>query len=313
MNAWSVPSLTLVRKLYDVVVEEDDELVTIREEGDKINIYFREVPPRKQTRVNFKLQGFFSAYFAIRAEDLPLVSLLLSEPIDELSEILESHDIFAPDKLDGGLSNAQTLATTDNSGPIERRENLISNEDATESNGSSSGEGEEQDATDSDGEGGSILASMSNLSLYPRTLRELIPSHQTRVENVIRRAGNYQLSNSFVADAHNRSTPEGGGEASGPSENTATAAYSQSSRRHSSNQRPSPSSTLFHSGSGGTSARNGPRVRAHISPPSSPSPSPGRSQLRGTIQPRPVQDIRFREIGFLGESFVCRYHHQFPY
>jgi len=162
-----------------------------------------------------------------------------------------------------------------------------------------------------------VLASMSSLSLYPRTLRELIPSHQTRVENVIRRAANYQLSNSLVADAHDQSTPEGGGEASRHCEDTATAAYSQSPGGYSSSQRPSPSSTRFHSGSGGTSTRNEPRVRAYISPLSSPlpspSPSPGRSQLRGTIQPRPVQDIRFREIGFLGESFVCPYYHQFPY
>ncbi|KAK7428051.1 hypothetical protein QQZ08_005483 [Neonectria magnoliae] len=85
------------RCLGSIIVEEDNELITVQEESTFTRIYFRQnIPQAKQPEVNYKLAEYFSKQYHVRAEDMNLFNLLLSAPLNDLDTILAMHNRFLP-------------------------------------------------------------------------------------------------------------------------------------------------------------------------------------------------------------------------
>jgi hypothetical protein len=313
--------------LDDIETTEDDELVTFRETQEVTNIYFREeISDSDQFMARWKLARYFSGKLQIDANDHLLLDFALSAPISQLASFMESQNRFPADEHDDEETRGRAIAVEAEAVLPEQSESNYGSEDEYELGGS---DNEYQD-TYSDSEvstgmrygtadrqvavpsvstdsmrrpvprsNSSTMAPRS--SQYPQSLQELIPSHRMMTASVIQSASNFQISDSVVARAPTQ--PRG---------------------EHSGLRLSLPIRTRnIHDDSGqGPSADQVPSVLSQREPNGHGNvPYAFRSAAGSAIQPRqrfgqllaevrtrnqPVTELRYREIGFLGEAFVLR-------
>ncbi|KPM41940.1 hypothetical protein AK830_g4632 [Neonectria ditissima] len=99
LRVWSVPSLVVVRRIGLVVVEEDNELITFQEDSALTNIYLRlEIPLWKEAEVNYRLAEFFSKQYNVKSEDLNFFNFLLGAPVGNLGSMLAGRNRSQPEE-----------------------------------------------------------------------------------------------------------------------------------------------------------------------------------------------------------------------
>lgn len=308
IHVWSVPSITIKRRLDGIEVDEDNELITVQENQNITDIYFREkILECQQPMVNFKLAEYFSSQFEIKFEDANFLTLLLSAPMSQLPAIMEDYNGFLSDEHDNGESGSEATTGEEGPTPVERSEDRRGDEDGIEL-GRSDEEERRDDQLDVASESTDRQAECESPSVfthastqYPQSLRELVPSHKSRTESVVRRANHFRMSDSLVARTPTQPRRTGGGFRHSLPIRTgnnhygydyrSSAGQETSAASFPGNHRHRNISDPFVGSAGGD-----------ISPPSSPVRSPARAGAR----PVPVREVRHREIGFQGEDFVLR-------
>ncbi|RSM01630.1 hypothetical protein CDV31_011271 [Fusarium ambrosium] len=176
LQVWSVPSVVITRRLGSITVEEDNEFVTFQEIVDYTKVYFRAVTPSsKHAEVNYKLAEFFSRQHDVKPQDINLFNLLLTAPLDELNTIMAKHNRYPPDA--GSIS---ILSASDETDP----EIMVLDEPSGQFIAL------ERRAPVSE----QNLSTFSDQIQAQYSLRDLIPSFQTRFQSVARSARNYRIS-----------------------------------------------------------------------------------------------------------------------
>ncbi|KAH7317120.1 hypothetical protein B0I35DRAFT_434596 [Stachybotrys elegans] len=100
LRTWIVPSIVITRRLGTITTEEDNSMVTFQETSGLTNVYFRErIPQSKGYNVTFMLSEFFCQQCSIRPEDKNIVNSLLCAPLEDLAEIMISNDRYLPDRV----------------------------------------------------------------------------------------------------------------------------------------------------------------------------------------------------------------------
>ncbi|RYP69608.1 hypothetical protein DL770_008214 [Monosporascus sp. CRB-9-2] len=248
LRVWSVPSIMVTWCLDDVEVTNDNEVILIEEKEETTDIYFREgFQESDQPAVNFELLEYFISTFAIDVEDTNLVNLLMSAPISRLPGIMEKHDISLPeDSDDDGTDSEEIDSEDDNATAVDRTEEPSNGELNVELSENDKDEGScgkplvASSARDSDVESEIFSSFAPTRPHRPQSLRELIPSHQSSTESIIRQASHFRMADSLVATTsiqqyeldgvfrqslpiRTRSIHDGGGGRSSPGQPTATA------------------------------------------------------------------------------------------
>ncbi|KAH7013105.1 hypothetical protein EDB80DRAFT_607184 [Ilyonectria destructans] len=194
IRAWSVPSVVITRCLDSIEIEEDNELVTFKEEPFFTDIYFRAViTPSNQPDVIFKLADFFSQQYAVKSEDMNLFILLLNTPLDNLNSTMAQHNRFIPD---GGMldykSSNQRGVNQQESEPM----------DLVRDQHSELSERVQEDpdcimitteATEP------IQMPVSSPSInFQHLLRQLVPSFESRSQSIANSARNFRISKHHI-------------------------------------------------------------------------------------------------------------------
>lgn len=79
-------------------IEEDNNLITLQEDADTINIYLRAtIPPSKLHAVKFELAKFFTKLYDVKSEDAHVLNQFLDAPLEDLQGILNENNRFLPD------------------------------------------------------------------------------------------------------------------------------------------------------------------------------------------------------------------------
>ncbi|RTE79713.1 hypothetical protein BHE90_005765 [Fusarium euwallaceae] len=176
LQVWSVPSVVITRRLGSITVEEDNEFVTFQETVDYTKVYFRAVTPSsKHAEVNYKLAEFFSRQHDVKPQDINLFNLLLTAPLDELNTIMTKHNRYPPD-----AGSINSLSVSDETDP----EIMVLDEPSGQFIAL------ERRAPVSE----QNLSTFSDQIQAQYSLRDLIPSFQTRFQSVARSARNYRIS-----------------------------------------------------------------------------------------------------------------------
>lgn len=251
---WSVPSVVITRSLGSITVEEDNEFVTIQETTDYTEIYLRAVtPPSKQAEVNYKLAEFFSKQHDVKPQDINLFNLLLTAPLGELNTIMAKHNRYPPDL--GSIHNLSASGGTDSDIMI-----------LDEPSGQFIALGQPAQVSE------------QNLSTFPEqiqaqySLRQLIPSFQSRSQSVARSARNYRISKRPI-----------------------TRGFIEARSR---SERPVQSSRSLQA--------QGSIPTAEGLPGSSREAGENHDSVPELTSTSSAYQVRTREIGFLGEAFVRR-------
>ena len=311
----SVPSITLSMSIEDAVVMVDDKLVTIDDSEGAIHIYLREgMEQAHRPLVTFEYVEYFKNLMELDGKFTSLITLLMSAPIQSLTRILAEHDIIVPRASD----NHHDASSSDDTDSSDHGQTLIGGDDtpsggdydsrsgndviglegyrqrgATSAPTGSTTESTTDGTTDSDTDQG-LRSSNSPIqrNRHPTPLRELIPSHQSRIESIIQRASAFRISdaNATVPIQHD-SEPRVTTQSSLPMRTTTTG----NSHTEVMDERQAETQVV--------PMTNPPSVRVENHNMSS---SHRRRQIHTTGLQRPddTNEIRTREIGFLGELFV---------
>ena len=206
-KVWGAPSIHTVRRIADVTVETDDELLAFDETGDEIRITLREDASPQQPKVAFELTHYFAEKAKVCLDLRDLAMLFMSTSVDELPSIAERLDVRVPeeegeeDDDDGDGSDSESTScgrSLEQSSQSDGEDGTISHESTDRLSNCN----EERRALSADKALDSRHSSLS-ISSYGgqgRLLRELIPSHQRRSETVIQRAKNFRLADSLVVE-----------------------------------------------------------------------------------------------------------------
>ncbi|KAK3385925.1 hypothetical protein B0H63DRAFT_560413 [Podospora didyma] len=315
IRVWSVPSITVTMSLDDVEITIDDELVTIEEGTDAIDIYLREgIHQSRQMEVAYELAKHFKETIGFDEKFTALINLLMGAPIHSLPGILDKHDVPLPggshdDGVDAG-SSEETHDLEDNETLVEEGsihsdgpdgshdsggEDVPSKEDSP-SAGTPFAPMESGAGTDAERPSRSYRTHGAARRNHPTPLRELIPSHQSRSESIIQRARNFRLSNAEAAASiqhhSSRATPL---RFSLPTRTRTTGINADESEY--SSPPGMPATGISHHRSLGVGRGAGGGYSSFISRgESSGATHGGRAD--------DTSDIRARGIGFLGELFV---------
>lgn len=251
--------------LDDVEVTIDDELVTIEENTDNIDIYLREgIHESRRTEVAYELVKHFGETIGFDEKFTALINLLMVAPINNLPGILDKHNIPLPE---GSHANSDVGSREET--PDSEDDKALAEEDNIHSDGSDDGNDSRVDESSSREDSSSAAIEVTPTESgtgteaeqrrrpssiaraarrdHPASLREMIPSHQIRSESIIRRAKRFRPSDAEAA----------------------------SPIQHYSESRAAPV----------------------------PSPQPTRTRTTGNSADG-MSDIRACEIGYLGELFV---------
>ena len=233
----------------------------IRENGDFTDVYLSGDDPTIQNpAVAFELANHLSALRGVDSRSQSLVLYLLQAPLEKLPGILENYNIFLPSEASGEASGH----VDDISEQIRRLEIAATSVS---------------------------LPGLENEPPY--SLEELIPTLNSRVQNITRLAEQFSLSDSSTPRA-NATQPNGLG---APRGTGSTSRFHQARTTS-----PTTSSSLTARGGAASSARFTVTGRGGLPGLSAQSARPTRS-----CQPT-AQETSIRHIGFLGEVFVSITH-----
>lgn len=203
--------------LDDVEVTIDDELITIEENTDNIDIYLREgIHESRRTEVAYELVEHFGKTIGFDEKFTALINLLMVAPINSLPGILDKHNIPLPE---GSHANSDVGSREET--PDSEDDKALAEEDNINSDGSDDGHDSRVDessgredssraaievtptesGTGTDAKQPRLSSSIARAARRDHTapLRELIPSHQIRSESIIRRANNFRPSDAEAA------------------------------------------------------------------------------------------------------------------
>ncbi|KAI8712978.1 DUF3883 domain-containing protein [Fusarium sp. LHS14.1] len=252
LRVWSVPSVVITRSLGSITVEEDNEFATIQETPDYTEIFFRAVtPPSKQAEVNYKLAEFFSKQHDVKPQDINLFNLLLTAPLGELNAILAKHNRYPPDA--GAISSLTVSAATE-------PEVMVLDEPS----------GQFIAANQPSRLSEQNLSTFSEQIQAQYSLRDLIPSFQSRLQSVARSARSYRISKRPI-----------------------TRGFIESRSR---------SEKLLHALQHSHAQANIPV--AGVSPGSSIEIGEDQDRVPELTSTSTAHQVRTRKIGFLGEAFI---------
>lgn len=219
IRVWSVPSITVTMSLDDVKVTVDDELVTIEESKDDINIYLQEgTHQSRQTEVTHELVKYFKEQIGFDEESTALIILLMGAPTNRLPGILDKHNIPLPEGSHDDVDNSSGEETPDPEDyrALDGEDNIhLDNSDDSHDSRGDGISGREDSLASSDGTGFTPTESGTGIDSerrrrscrtiraarrdHPAPLRDLIPSHQSLSKSIIRRARDFRLSDAEAA------------------------------------------------------------------------------------------------------------------
>lgn len=189
-RVWSVPSISIKRRLGTIEVSNDDKLTTIKEDGGATNIYIREAIS-DQPRVIYELLEYFKSLFEIDAKHHNLVNCLMSTSLLELPEIMERFDLALPEDSDDESTDDQSSDDEDEHDATTAAPRLV--DLSIEPTAGSRDEGRFSDLERQFGDLGISPEAEDNdadfveppNSSHRQPLQELIPSHQARTERIL--------------------------------------------------------------------------------------------------------------------------------
>lgn len=199
--------------LDDVEVTIDDELVTVEDSTDDstddINIYLREgIDQSRRTEVTYELVKYFKERIGFDEKSTALINLLMGAPINSLPGILDKHNVPLPEGSSEETPDPEDYTALDGEGNIHSDDSDdshdssgddISGREESPSDGTDFTPTESGTGTDSERRRRSSCTTPAARPNHPTPLRDLIPSHQSRSEGVIRRASNFRLSDAEAA------------------------------------------------------------------------------------------------------------------
>ncbi len=292
IQVWSVPSITITRRLGLVQVEEDNQTIMFREGANMTEIYVREqLSAAELPNRTFKLAQFFSGRFDIGPANMNLLSLLISSPLETLSSVLAEHDIFLSNERSGSEQNNEVASVVQDLAAMHLggRETGEYHRTTDEERDGYTGESRHPHTTSRENRLSVIqtTGSTARERLPPPSLVELIPSLQSRTQTIIHHAREISNSSILVARLPMQS-PGTSGEPLKPQ-------LMRTSRD--ANVQATVATARFISPTRGSTSQ--PSVWAdggHITPPVS-----SHSTLARTS---PTHEVRNRQIGQLGERHV---------
>ncbi|KAH6627198.1 hypothetical protein B0J18DRAFT_465142 [Chaetomium sp. MPI-SDFR-AT-0129] len=93
IQVWRVPSIAITRRLGDIEIRADDGLLKVHEN----NIYLPlAIPPHRQAELNYEFGCHFASLLGIEKAVVGLLNLLMSAPVNQLTNILQRHNIEPP-------------------------------------------------------------------------------------------------------------------------------------------------------------------------------------------------------------------------
>ncbi|KAK6842238.1 hypothetical protein PG987_003098 [Apiospora arundinis] len=296
IRAWSVPFITITRRLDGIEGRQEEDLVLIEESGEFTSIYFRMGIATSHHEVIFKLVEYFSSLFDIRGEDTNLVNLLMTAPIGHLPTLMEKNGRFLripeDEKEEDTTDEAESMFCSENEGGS--HEDDRSGEEQ-EGDGSEEVEDEQIEVASMPPHGQRLPVPTDEEPL--QTLQELIPSHQSRAEMIAQVASNFHISNALTIKHAPRAVGVG------PNSIQSLAIRTRGSSPFSHQTSPAATSATLHQGA--RDHENTARLHPGVSNiHQATSPSVRRSRPRTEDRVMPVGELRFREIGFLGELFI---------
>lgn len=315
IRVWSVPSITVTMLLDDVEETMDDELVTIEDSTDNIDIYLQEgTHQSRQNEVTYKLVEYFKETIGFHEGSTSLIILLMGAPIHRLPAILDAHNIPLPPGShdDGAVGSGEDTSDPEDSTALAEKSDIHS--DGPDGSDDSS-VGYYSSREDSPSAESLIIPTESGTGTdperrsrssgtrrdarhdHPAPLRELIPSHQLRSEGIIQRASDFRLSNAEAAASVQHHSESRAAPVRFPLPiRTRTTGINADENGYSSPPGMPATGGSYHRSLGvGEGAGGG------------YSSFTSRGRLSGTTRAGRADDaseIRAREIGYLGELFV---------
>ncbi|KAF4442132.1 hypothetical protein FACUT_2240 [Fusarium acutatum] len=294
VQMWPVSSILTKSRLGDIEISNEDNLITIKNDGKVTNIYIRkDISMAMQFKVDLEILEYFDSLLN-DAKNAKLITLLLKEPIAQLPSILERYNIEIPDNPNNGDTDNQESDDEDQ-------------ESASE----------DQESTDDD---------QTMTSIHSTTNYSFNDSGREEMIDLATEFGNLRISSAPCGNDTNFVTPE-----SSPrlvSRHEIIPSHNPTSQG--TTQRP----TVFHADETPvarpprSTAQSGGVLDQHVStqtaettsgsdlslPRDSPLENAFYQNILGSDSPRPenspralgVSSNRYREIGFLGERSVHR-------
>ncbi|KAL5596300.1 hypothetical protein FOVSG1_009989 [Fusarium oxysporum f. sp. vasinfectum] len=306
LQMWSVSSILTKSRLGDIEISNEDKLITIRDDGEVTNIYIREhIVMAEQFKVDLELLEYFTSLLDVDAEHTKLVTLLLKEPIVQLSGILERYNIEVPDNLDNGDTGNQESDGEDQESNSEDQESNYEDKAMT------------------------IIHPTTDYSVNDSDREEMMESgNESWLIDLAREFGNLRISPAAGGNDETFTTPE--------SSPRLIQRHEVTPSHNSRSQRIVQGPAVFHADE--TPVAKTPRSTAQFGaildyrlltqtaedpssggdlslPRYSPIETPFYQSILSSNGPRPAQNSprafespsnRYREIGFLGERFVYR-------
>ncbi|KAH7205910.1 hypothetical protein DER44DRAFT_809824 [Fusarium oxysporum] len=306
LQMWSVSSILTKSRLGDIEISNEDRLITIRDDGEVTNIYIREhIVMAEQFKVDLELLEYFTSLLDVDAEHTKLVTLLLKEPIVQLSGILERYNIEVPDNLDNGDTGNQESDGEDQESNSEDQESNYEDKAMT------------------------IIHPTTDYSVNDSDREEMMESgNESWLIDLAREFGNLRISPAAGGNDETFTTPE--------SSPRLIQRHEVTPSHNSRSQRIVQGPSVFHADE--TPVAKTPRSTAQFGaildyrlltqtaedpssggdlslPRYSPIETPFYQSILSSNGPRPAQNSprafespsnRYREIGFLGERFVYR-------
>lgn len=197
LRVWQVDSIVTVRRLGRVTVEESNEAITFQEEHNATNIYFRSVIAlSEKPEVRAKLGEYISQRYQIGLENVHLLYLLLESELRQLPGIMARSNRFVHEEISVGTSCAKQEETNmmdvDHMGSTEP-EQTFRPYDASPQHRKSSGQQFVQ-PTENCSHQTPMRSSQSQ-----HLLRDLVPTFESKSQDVTRHAREYRVSKSVVA------------------------------------------------------------------------------------------------------------------
>ncbi|KAF5249653.1 hypothetical protein FANTH_4961 [Fusarium anthophilum] len=297
VQTWPVSSILTKSRLGDIEIINEDNLITIKNDGRVINIYIRkDIAMDMQFKVDLEILDYFDCLLN-DANNAKLIALLLKEPIVQLPTILERYNIEIPDNTNNGDTGNQESDD-------EYQESTCEDQDST---------GDDQTTT--------------AYSVSDSDREEMIQSgDESQLIDLVTEFGNLRISSAPCSNDTNCITPE--------SSPRLVPRHEMIPSHDPTSQRTTQRPTVFHADE--TPVARTPRSTTQLQgvldqhvPTQTVETTSGSDlsltqhshletafyqNILGSNSPRPehspralgVSSNRYREIGFLGERFVYR-------
>ncbi|KAF5550145.1 hypothetical protein FPHYL_9467 [Fusarium phyllophilum] len=131
VQMWSVSSILTKSQLGDIEISNEDNLITIKNDGKVTNIYIRkDIAMAMQFEVDLEILEYFYSLLN-DANNAMLITLLLKDPIIQLPSILERYNIEISDNTNNGDTGNQESDDEDQESASEDQESTDDDQTTT--------------------------------------------------------------------------------------------------------------------------------------------------------------------------------------